>query len=150
MKTISKHFIALFSVFIILSSCSNKKADIAAIKEEIRQTEKDFSDLSMKVGISKAIYEYADDSATINRGNDKLYKGKEAIKEFYSDSVFNSFKLSWEPEFVGVSDDGSMAYTYGKYRLLRTRKDGTLAEYTGVFHTVWRKQADGSWKFVWD
>jgi len=29
-------------------------------------------------------------------------------------------------------------------------EQGKIAEYKGVFHTVWKKQADKSWKYVWD
>jgi ketosteroid isomerase-like protein len=30
------------------------------------------------------------------------------------------------------------------------REAGEVGEYQGVFHTVWKRQPDGTWKYVWD
>jgi ketosteroid isomerase-like protein len=27
---------------------------------------------------------------------------------------------------------------------------GNKKDFKGIFHTVWKKQKDGSWKYVWD
>jgi ketosteroid isomerase-like protein len=43
-----------------------------------------------------------------------------------------------------------MAYTYGKYIWKIKETDSTFVEYKGVFHTVWKRQKDNSWKYVWD
>ncbi|MBK7030961.1 MAG: hypothetical protein IPH45_17925 [Bacteroidales bacterium] len=43
-----------------------------------------------------------------------------------------------------------MAYTYGKYTWKINNGNGDTTVYKGVFHTVWKKQGDGSWKYVWD
>jgi ketosteroid isomerase-like protein len=43
-----------------------------------------------------------------------------------------------------------MAYTYGSYIFTTIDASGNKQESRGKFHTVWKKQADGSWKFVYD
>jgi len=43
-----------------------------------------------------------------------------------------------------------MAYTYGKYTMTIIDSAGESKVSNGIFHTVWKKQKDGSWKFVWD
>ena len=58
--------------------------------------------------------------------------------------------LSWKPDFIDVSDSGDMAYTYGKALYTYTDSLGVTKEYPALFHTVWKRQEDGSWKFVWD
>lgn len=49
-----------------------------------------------------------------------------------------------------VSKSGDIAYTYGKYVWEFTNEAGAVKQVRGVFHTVWKKQNDGSWKNVWD
>ena len=91
-----------------------------------------------------------DSNAVILRGEEKLIQGKKAIFEYYSSDKFNDVDLSWTPNFIDVSDDGTMAYTYGKYIWKQKMGVDTFQTIEGIFHTVWKKQKDGSWKYVWD
>lgn len=120
------------------------------VQSEIENTEKAFNDLARSKGIAEAFYHFAAQDATIKRENDTLIKGRDNIKKYYSNPKLKNASVSWKPDFVDVSRDGTMAYTYGKY--IWTVKDsaGKTTDYKGVFHTVWKKQADGSWKYVWD
>jgi ketosteroid isomerase-like protein len=43
-----------------------------------------------------------------------------------------------------------MAYTYGKYTWRSKDTANQNASFSGIFHTVWKRQADGTWKYVWD
>lgn len=150
-KNISKTGI-IISLLLAMSftfSCSNVKND-AALKEEIRKAEKDFQQLLVAEGAASAFYKFASDSAVIKRENDTLIIGNEAIKKYYSNPFYKNAVAIWEPDYIGVSDDGTMAYTYGKYEWTFTDSTGKKENYNGIFHTVWKKMADGSWKFVWD
>jgi len=118
-------------------------------KAEITEAEMDFAATAQSKGIAEAFYLFADDSAVIKRANDTLIKGKENIKRYYQKTVRPGARVSWAPDFVAVSSDGTLGYTYGKYVWKSPAEDGTT-EYRGVFHTVWKRQKDGSWKYVWD
>jgi len=138
----------LFSIF----SCS-QKAEVVhpeIVKAEIFKAEDDFKNLSQSKGIAEAFYAFADENAVIKRENDTLIQGKENIKTYYSNPKFKNATVTWKPDFVDVSADGTQAYTYGNY--VWTVKDsvGNKKDFKGVFHTVWKKQKDGSWKYVWD
>lgn len=117
---------------------------------EIENVEKAFNDLARSKGIAEAFYHFAADQATIKRENDTLIKGRENIRKYYSNPKLKNASVSWKPDFVDVSKDGTMAYTYGKYVWTVTDSTGKATDYKGVFHTVWKKQPDGSWKYVWD
>ena len=93
---------------------------------------------------------YADSSAVIKRQNDTIIKGKEGIRNFYSDDFYKAASVTWSPDFIDVSEKGDMAYTYGKYLWQSKDSTGKPIEFRGVFHTVWKKQKDGSWRYVWD
>lgn len=50
--------------------------------------------------------------------------------------------LNWGPEFAGISSGGDFGFTTGPY-------NGGGAAF-GQYFTVWRRQADGSWKWIYD
>ncbi|WP_161971683.1 YybH family protein [Flavobacterium silvisoli] len=137
----------------VLFSCNSKpktELDLEPIKKEILKAEEDFKTMAQNKGIAEAFYQFADDSAAIKRENDTVIKGKENIKSYYSDPKYSSAKVTWTPDFVSVSNDGSMAYTYGKYVWKTIDFQGKERVSKGTFHTVWKKQKDNSWKYVWD
>jgi ketosteroid isomerase-like protein len=49
-----------------------------------------------------------------------------------------------------VSACGDLGYTWGSYTFTATDSLGATHRSEGIFHTVWKRQPDGSWKFVWD
>lgn len=55
-----------------------------------------------------------------------------------------------ETGFCRYCKSGDLAYTYGKYNFSALSTNGEKISSTGIFHTVWKKQDDGSWKYVWD
>ena len=63
------------------------------------------------------------------------------MAEAFADS---SFRLSWTPDLVGVSEDGSLGYTTGRFERRRIVQ-GAETVATGSYFTVWRRQPDGRW-----
>jgi ketosteroid isomerase-like protein len=57
--------------------------------------------------------------------------------------------LTWWPSYADVSRAGDMGWTTGPYEFREKPTDEKPAG-TGHFFTVWRRQPDGSWKFVLD
>ena len=98
-------------------------------------------------GVAAAFVAFAADDAVLIR-DPKVYKGKTAIKEYYEKKDKND-QLSWKPAFVSVSDSYDMGYTYGEYDFSGVRVGKTITDH-GMFRTIWKKQKDGSWKFVLD
>ena len=138
--------VSFFTLKIYSQLTSSKEKN----KQEIFQTEKAFEKMAAKQGITEAFYFFADSMAVINRGNDSLIFGKENIRNFYLKKDYSKATVNWTPDFIDVSADGSMAYTFGKYVWKIKQDDGTIKEFRGVFHTVWKRQNDKSWKYVWD
>ena len=144
--------ILLCSLTLLLMSCSKKTEAVNPenLKAEVSKAENDFKNLSQSRGIAEAFYAFADENAVIKRENDSLIQGKENIKKYYSNPKFKNATVTWKPEFVDVSEDGTLAYTYGKFVWTSTDSVGNKKDFKGRFHTVWKKQKDGSWKYVWD
>ncbi len=138
---------------LLLTACKTTKAIVAPTtpdKSVVLQTEMDFEKMAAQKGIAAAFFYYADSSAVINRGNDSLIYGKQGVFNYYNTPALKSATLTWHPDFIDVSSKGDLAYTYGKYQYQNTDANGKLVVLSGVFHTVWKKKADGTWRFVWD
>ena len=146
MKTI----LLVAAVFGFLFGCtSNKHEQMEKAKKEIVATERDFAEYCKKEGMEASFVKYADDSSAIHR-NEKILKGKEAIGVFYKARPLNNTTLDWWPDFVDVSSSCDLGYTYGHYVYATKDSTGKVTENKGIFHTVWKKQKDGTWRFVWD
>ena len=135
---------------VLLNAQISNAIDKETIKKQIIAMEKAFESELLSKGAAEAFYKYAADNAVIKRENDTLVIGKDAIKKYYSNPAYAKAKAWWSPDFIDVSEDGTMAYTYGNYKWDMTDDSGNKQNYTGVFHTVWKKMSDGSWKYVWD
>lgn len=155
-RFLTRKYIYSISILLFISvfyiSCKHKTNDleINELKEKIVQTEKDFETRVREKGVQEAFYEFADSNAVIKREDDRLIKGREHIKIYYQNTKFTQDSVTWKPDFVEVSDDGTLGYTYGVYTWKLKDSTGKFSEYKGVFHTVWKKQSDGTWKYVWD
>ena len=114
------------------------------------KAEKDFEKMAAEKGIAEAFWYYAAPDAVIKRQNDTLIKGKDNIKKYYSTDFYKRASVKWTPDFIDISEEGDMAYTYGKYIWHSSDSAGSVNEFAGIFHTVWKKQPDGDWKYVWD
>ena len=140
----------LVFLFVFVSCAENKTIDTDAVKKEIADAEKAFERMAKEKGIAEAFAFYADSNAVIMRRNDTLITGKEGIRKFYSDNFYKAASVTWSPDFIDVSEKGDMAYTYGKYLWQSKDSTGKPVEFKGIFHTVWKRQKDGSWRYVWD
>jgi len=144
-----KNLFVLLVIIVLVFGCSNNK-NKEEIKNEVLQAEKDFALMTKEKGITEAFYFFADENAVIKRGNDSLIFGKENIKDYYQKKNYKNTVVTWSPDFIEVSNYGDLAYTYGKFTWKVKTEKGDTAKYNGVFHTVWKKQKDNSWKYVWD
>jgi len=130
---------------LLLTACAQKQTDISKqAAAEIIQTDKAMSDEAAKNGFHKTLLLYADDSTVKPQEGMLPFVGKAALEKFWHDKP--DFKqLTWEPFKAEAAKSGDMGYTLGNWRLVT--KDTTLY---GNYYTIWKKQPDGKWKFVFD
>lgn len=147
-----KKLLLLFLVvFLLVCSCNTsvKEDSVEKWKREILETERAFAEMTQKEGISEAFVTYAAEDVVLLRNN-RLIIGKDSLRESFKNSKTGNFGLTWKSDFVDVSLSGDLGYTYGKYVYTVTDSIGNTHATEGIFHTVWKRQPDGSWKFVWD
>lgn len=143
-----KTSVYLLAAFLLCSAC-RQPVDTDKIKKEIFDTEKAFEKMAAEKGIAAAFHHFADEHAVIKRENDTLIIGKDNIRAYYEKRVSNA-TVNWTPDFIDVAECGTLGYTYGKFVWRIPNDEGTATEIKGVFHTVWKRQQDNTWKYVWD
>ena len=134
---------------LVLLGCAAGSGNLEQFKQEILETEKSFAEMASQDGVEYAFLHFAAEDAVLNRA-DEIIQGKKAIKEYFEEQTLQDVKLDWSPDFVDVAASGDLAYTYGKYTFSAIDEAGNKITAKGVFHTVWKRQSDGSWKYVYD
>jgi ketosteroid isomerase-like protein len=60
------------------------------------------------------------------------------------------YSLTWDPEGAQMGPGNEMGFTWGRYFGKSKDAHGNPVVTTGRYITVWKKQADGSWKVAMD
>jgi ketosteroid isomerase-like protein len=87
--------------------------------------------------------------AQIFSGPGEFISGPRAISQsFGAPTEKNS--LVWHPVAGEVADSGDLGFTVGNAVFTGYREDGTKVERFSKYLTVWKRQRDGSWRYVVD
>ena len=137
-------------IVIIFVSCGETQVDTKAEGEKIMQISRDWSKSAATDSIDKMLSYWADDAIVMSPGEAPI-KGKKAIREMVEGaSKIPGFKISWEPLSVAVSKSGDMAYLIEQNQITVNDSTGKPLTVVNKSVTIWRKEADGSWKNVVD
>lgn len=134
-----------------IAACTNKNVTInqrSDLKDTIMQVDRDFSKMSVEKSISEAFINYAAEDVVLMREKEFPIVGYDSLKRYYEKRKFSKAKLSWEPLKAEVN--GDLGYTFGSWQLDAKADDGSDTTVFGLYSTVWKKQPDGSWKYVLD
>jgi ketosteroid isomerase-like protein len=134
----------VFSVAASTALCAfaQAQADAAALREQVFATERAFAK-TMADRDHRAFTSFLADEAVFFSAAQAL-RGKQAVadawKRFYEkpDAPF-----SWEPDEVEVLPSGTLAHSSGP---VRDRAGRVVAR----FNSVWRQEAPGVWRIVFD
>ena len=141
----------LAALCLITVSCAEKETvDFEAARQSMIEADKAFSLMSVEEGMRPAFDYYMDDNATMYRDGMDPITGREDILSLYPPPDNQAGILSWEPFFAEISESGDLGYTLGKYVYTVTDTLGVDSESYGYYVTIWKKQPDGSWKYVFD
>jgi ketosteroid isomerase-like protein len=117
-------------------------ADVAALQSEVADTERAFA-RTMAERDHAAFQRFLADETVFFAGGEPL-RGKAAVasawKHFY-DAPQPPF--AWRPDRVEVLDSGTLAFSSGPVLDPTGRP-------VGRFHSVWRLEAPGVWRIVFD
>src|SRR5882672_7745432 len=128
------------------SNVAQQKTELNDLKA-IVETERAFSRMSEERGTREAFDAFIADDGILFRPTPVF--GKKWMREHPLPASPTRPLLSWQPIFAAVSHAGDLGYTTGPWQYKNDIKDAKPAAF-GNFMTVWKKQADGLWKFALD
>ena len=138
------------SLFPGLLACGDPQINSKMEGERLMQISRDWSKTASGVSIEKTLSYWADDAVVMAPGQPAL-NGKQAIREMIMGTAkIPGFKISWEPLTVSLSKSGDMAYMIEQNQITVNDSLGKPVTEFNKGVTVWRKEADGSWKNIID
>lgn len=147
MRAVTAGILALLVV-----GCPNAPAavDQGAEVARLMQTSREWSAVASS-GDIEAIIAYWDDDAVMMAPGQPPLRGKQAIREYVEGSAtIPGFGVKWEPLEGHVSISGDLGYLVERNEFSYQDSTGTQITEANKVVTVWKKQADGSWKNVVD
>ncbi|MFL5372318.1 MAG: YybH family protein [Myxococcales bacterium] len=121
--------------------------DVAKERKALMDADTQFARDTAERGVEGWVSWFTDDGTMYPPARDAI-EGRAAIREQMGDlydprSGQGGLRLDWQPIRAEVSESGELGWTTGTSKVVTT-----AGMRQGRYITVWRKQADGSWK-VW-
>ena len=137
-------------VLLLIAGCT-QKIDLEKAKADMMTADREFSQLSEAEGTAAAFYHtIADDGHVLPSSGEPL------TKDTYQQLMTQVAKgkrhsiLKWQPIFADIASSGDFGYTHGRYEYTNKDSLGNEQKRYGYYVTIWKKQSDGSWRFVFD
>ena len=124
-------------------------AERAARTEQVRAVELAFAKAVLD-DTPEAFAALLDEGAVFVSGQD-VSRGKATVIEAWK-GYFGPERpyFEWHPDVVELSADGNLGLSRGPW-VIRTRdKEGKEVEIRGLYNSIWQRQADGSWRILFD
>jgi ketosteroid isomerase-like protein len=96
------------------------------------------------------VLSYYSSDAVVLPANQEMLTSKGDITKAWMTLLDPANTISWNPMYVEASQSGEMVYDVGSYTMVANPKKGKPTTDHGKYLSVWKKQADGSWKAVAD
>jgi ketosteroid isomerase-like protein len=120
------------------------------LKAEVAKMEDAFCAMAREKGLLAAFQHFAAPDVAFIDTDPRKFRGPAAVQERIGPDE-PGVKLTWSASFTDVSDDGTLAYNYGRYDFCKTGADGKEGPHSGGwFLTIWKRQPDGTWRYVMD
>ena len=96
------------------------------------------------------VLSYYADAAMVLPPNQEMATDKPGIRKAWEGLLVTGTDVSWTPGSADVSSSGDLVYLEGYYLNTTTAGKGKPSMDRGKYLSVWKLQADGSWKCVAD
>jgi ketosteroid isomerase-like protein len=144
------------AIVLLTSGCQktgSASANPADIEAAIKADEKAWSDQfqAKPRDLEALVGHYADDAYFVAPGT-KPANGMTEIQQVYAEGLNDpNFNITFAADKVDVAQAGDMATSQGRFEQTYTDPESRQpVKVGGSFLTVYKKQADGSWKSVQD
>lgn len=123
----------LFLALLLVGGCTSAPKDAAPVIA----AERAFAARAGEIGWVGAFREFTATDGMV--GN--FENAPQTLAETPDNGARNLF---WWPAYAGIARSGDLGFTTGPFSVDEARTPA------GQYFTVWRRQADGTWKWIWD
>ena len=153
MSRIGRSFVLLGGVALVIGSASCSKPPPQKpedVQNAIKADEKKWNDDFKAKNLEGLLSHYSEDAFFVAPGVSA--SGSTAIRKAYTDALAdNYFSLSFASDKVDVGSSGDLAYSRGHFsEKYQDPKSKQIVSDSGSYVTIYKMQADGSWKAVED
>lgn len=133
----------------LLSSAARSQQARTAALDSMVAAERAFAAAAKEIGVRNGfLMFFAPDAVTVSSPGDGealVSAARDGIAASPAQALPLEAELTWTPYLGQVSADGGLGWLTGPYE---TRNVSTGAIARGIYFSVWKRQADGTWK-VW-
>ena len=121
----------------------------AQYNRELIITDSLFCKMALQKGSRAAFVNYVADSVAVGlKENSYPLTGAEVKKSYEKAFTDTTLVIWWHPLKQWMNSSGDIGYTYGIWKRTRTNDPSFIRQ--GTYYTLWKKQLDGNWKFIFD
>jgi ketosteroid isomerase-like protein len=129
----------LFASLFLVAACASAPAEPPVTAAPVIAAERAFSARAGEIGWIAAFREYTAPDGQLGQAD--IVSAPETLAA--ADGPGGRL-LYWQPAYAGIARSGDLGFTTGPFSVDETRTP------RGQYFTVWRRQPDGSWKWIWD
>ena len=137
----------ILCISVLFANALAQESGAVSSLQSMVEAERAFSRMSVEQGTRPAFLAFIAEDGILFRPT--AVHGKKWMQDHPLPPSDKRPLLVWQPAFADMSLAGDMGYTFGPWEYKEDLKDEKPAAF-GHFATIWKKQADGSWRFAID
>jgi ketosteroid isomerase-like protein len=119
-------------------------------EDAVMNADRAFNAMAQEKGVAVAFGAFAAPNAMTFERLPEPVRGPQAIQKFMAEEFGDGSKVVWAPSEATAARDGTLGTTWGRWTFTAKDEKGQTVTLHGTYLTVWQKQADGAWKYVYD
>ena len=120
--------------------------DQETARRALQTTDVSFSKLVITSGPAEAFYQFLAPGGTVLLQDTSPLEGREVVRIHFAASP--QIVLDCQPSGAEISAGGDLGYTWGTFEIRKQLEDGKIKNIYGKYVSVWKKQADSTWRIV--
>ncbi|MDQ3908756.1 MAG: DUF4440 domain-containing protein [Acidobacteriota bacterium] len=143
--------VSLLSLFVLVPAASAQTIKKAASPADaIREADAGWMKVFSAKDLDKSVAFVAAEGSVL-APNAPIATGGAAVRTLFAGFfTLPNLQISWHPAKAEVARSGELGYTSGAYQMTFNDPSGKQVNDRGKYVTIWKKQADGSWKVMYD
>ena len=121
---------------------------VAGPVDEMLAADSAFAKMAAEAGVPAAFAAYAAADVRMFPEGQEPYSGRDALIERFA-AWPEGAVLRWTPVEGMAASSGDFGFTWGRF-VFSAPGEADAVEHHGKYVSIWRREADGSWKFVAD